>query len=55
MAYAHGCYSIYSSQTYPTPTFHSTPRPILTESVQMYSHHYSRHLPQRSIPCDIYP
>ncbi|CAI4233431.1 BMC_2a_G0000010.mRNA.1.CDS.1 [Saccharomyces cerevisiae] len=25
MPYAHGCYSIYSSQTYPTFTFHSTP------------------------------
>nr|CAI6479944.1 CFF_HP1_G0016100.mRNA.1.CDS.1 [Saccharomyces cerevisiae] len=23
MAYAHGCYSIYHSQTYPTLTFHS--------------------------------
>ncbi|CAI4630797.1 CCT_1a_G0035000.mRNA.1.CDS.1 [Saccharomyces cerevisiae] len=23
MAYAHGCYSIYYSQTYPTLTFHS--------------------------------
>ncbi|CAI7165878.1 BBT_collapsed_G0025990.mRNA.1.CDS.1 [Saccharomyces cerevisiae] len=27
MAYAHGCYSIYHSQTYPTLTFHSTPWP----------------------------
>ncbi|CAI7339870.1 CGH_3_collapsed_G0025340.mRNA.1.CDS.1 [Saccharomyces cerevisiae] len=22
---------------------------------QMHSHHYARHLPQRSIPCAIYP
>ncbi|CAI4832943.1 ALI_collapsed_G0054240.mRNA.1.CDS.1 [Saccharomyces cerevisiae] len=29
--------------------------PSLTKSVQMHSHHYARHLPQRSIPCAIYP
>ncbi|CAI4654859.1 CPG_1a_G0039350.mRNA.1.CDS.1 [Saccharomyces cerevisiae] len=34
MAYAHGCYSIYYSQTYPAITFHSNPWPIsLTKSV----------------------
>ncbi|CAI4291132.1 ADI_G0005400.mRNA.1.CDS.1 [Saccharomyces cerevisiae] len=34
MAYAHGCYSIYYSQTYPAITFHSAPWPIsLTKSV----------------------
>ncbi|CAI4523937.1 CCT_1a_G0022990.mRNA.1.CDS.1 [Saccharomyces cerevisiae] len=33
MSYAHGCYSIYNSQTYPTLTFYSIPWPILTESV----------------------
>ncbi|CAI4553691.1 CMF_collapsed_G0029150.mRNA.1.CDS.1 [Saccharomyces cerevisiae] len=54
MTYPHECYSIPLS-TYPTLTFHSTPWPILTKSVQMHSHHYARHLPQRSIPCVIYP
>ncbi|CAI4893086.1 CHS_3a_G0038690.mRNA.1.CDS.1 [Saccharomyces cerevisiae] len=30
MPYAHGCYSIYHSQTYPTLTFYSNPWPILS-------------------------
>ncbi|CAD6623539.1 BJ4_G0053100.mRNA.1.CDS.1 [Saccharomyces cerevisiae] len=55
MAYAHGCYSIYHSQTYPTLIFHSTPLPFSLNQYQMHSHHYARHLPQRSIPCAIYP
>ncbi|CAI4379376.1 BAM_G0010930.mRNA.1.CDS.1 [Saccharomyces cerevisiae] len=29
--------------------------PSLTKSVQMHLHHYARRLPQRSIPCAIYP
>nr|CAI6724685.1 CIH_HP1_G0034410.mRNA.1.CDS.1 [Saccharomyces cerevisiae] len=39
------------------PYSHSTPihGPSLTKSVQMHSHHYARYLPQRSIPCAIYP
>ncbi|CAI4576020.1 CIH_collapsed_G0031750.mRNA.1.CDS.1 [Saccharomyces cerevisiae] len=28
---------------------------LSTKSVQMHSHHYARYLPQRSIPCAIYP
>ncbi|CAI4280215.1 ANE_G0004920.mRNA.1.CDS.1 [Saccharomyces cerevisiae] len=28
---------------------------LLTKSVNMHSHHYARHLPQRFIPCAIYP
>ncbi|CAI4510069.1 BAQ_1a_G0022830.mRNA.1.CDS.1 [Saccharomyces cerevisiae] len=53
MAYAHGCYSIYHLKL--TLLSYSTPWPILTKSVNMYSHHYARHLPQRSIPCAIHP
>ncbi|CAI6443957.1 ADM_HP2_G0025380.mRNA.1.CDS.1 [Saccharomyces cerevisiae] len=34
---------------------HSTPSPISHHQYQMHSHHYARHLPQRSIPCAIYP
>ncbi|CAI4286501.1 ABH_G0004850.mRNA.1.CDS.1 [Saccharomyces cerevisiae] len=34
---------------------YSTPLPSLISSVQMHSHHYARHLPQRFIPCAIYP
>nr|CAI6572388.1 AIS_HP1_G0027550.mRNA.1.CDS.1 [Saccharomyces cerevisiae] len=54
MAYAHECYSIYHSQTYPTFTFHSITH-LSPNQYQMHSHHYTRHLPQRSIPCAIYP
>ncbi|CAI4656910.1 BAI_1a_G0038790.mRNA.1.CDS.1 [Saccharomyces cerevisiae] len=53
MAYAHGCYSILS-QTYPTLIFRSMAH-ISLNQCQMHSHHYARHLPQRSIPCAIYP
>ncbi|CAI7130804.1 CPS_collapsed_G0000920.mRNA.1.CDS.1 [Saccharomyces cerevisiae] len=53
MSHTHTDATVYT--TYPTLTFHSTPWPILTKSVQMHSHHYERHLPQRSIPCAIYP
>ncbi|CAI4311748.1 CCT_1a_G0006520.mRNA.1.CDS.1 [Saccharomyces cerevisiae] len=53
MAYAHGCYSIYHlNLPYSHIPLHD---PSLTKSVNMYSHHYARHLPQRSIPCAIYP
>ncbi|CAI4755268.1 CCC_1a_G0047260.mRNA.1.CDS.1 [Saccharomyces cerevisiae] len=54
MSYAHGCYSI-SSQL--TLLSHSTPLhgPFSLNQYQMHSHHYARHLPQRSIPCAIYP
>ncbi|CAI4982310.1 CGH_1_HP_G0060490.mRNA.1.CDS.1 [Saccharomyces cerevisiae] len=53
MSYAHGCYSIYHlNLPYSHIPLHG---PSLTKSVQMHSHHYARHLPQRSIPCAIYP
>ncbi|CAI4391548.1 BAL_1a_G0013490.mRNA.1.CDS.1 [Saccharomyces cerevisiae] len=29
--------------------------PFSLHQYQMHSHHYTRHLPQRSIPCAIYP
>ncbi|CAI4704749.1 BDH_1b_G0044070.mRNA.1.CDS.1 [Saccharomyces cerevisiae] len=54
MPYAHRCYSIYHSQTYPTLIFHSMAHLSLYQC-QMHSHHYARHLPQRFIPCAIYP
>nr|CAI6579666.1 CBM_HP1_G0029590.mRNA.1.CDS.1 [Saccharomyces cerevisiae] len=55
MAYAHGCYSIYHLKL--TLLSHSTPLhgPFPLNQYQMHSHHYARHLPQRSIPCAIYP
>ncbi|CAI4291721.1 CCC_1a_G0005100.mRNA.1.CDS.1 [Saccharomyces cerevisiae] len=53
MAYAHGCYSIYHSQL--TLLSYSNPWPFSLNQDQMHSHHYARHLPQRSIPCAIYP
>ncbi|CAD6594637.1 BJ4_G0050910.mRNA.1.CDS.1 [Saccharomyces cerevisiae] len=39
------------------PYSHSTPLhgPFSLNQYQMHSHHYARHLPQRSIPCAIYP
>ncbi|CAI4879121.1 AFH_G0016530.mRNA.1.CDS.1 [Saccharomyces cerevisiae] len=53
MSYPHGCYSIPLSNL---PYFHIPLHgPSLTKSVQMHSHHYARYLPQRSIPCAIYP
>ncbi|CAI4290383.1 BDM_1a_G0005300.mRNA.1.CDS.1 [Saccharomyces cerevisiae] len=52
MPYAHGCYSIPSQLPYSHIPLHD---PSLTKSVQMHSHHYARHLPQRSIPCAIHP
>ncbi|CAI7421454.1 BAD_collapsed_G0040040.mRNA.1.CDS.1 [Saccharomyces cerevisiae] len=54
MAYAHGCYYsiLLSNLPYSHTSLHG---PILTKSVNMHSHHYARHLPQRSIPCAIYP
>ncbi|CAI4282184.1 AMM_1a_G0005030.mRNA.1.CDS.1 [Saccharomyces cerevisiae] len=55
MPYAHGCYSIYHSQLTLLP--YSTPLhgPFSLHQYQMHSHHYARYLPQRSIPCAIYP
>ncbi|CAI4639056.1 CFA_G0039170.mRNA.1.CDS.1 [Saccharomyces cerevisiae] len=53
MTYAHGGYQYIPPQL--TLLSYSTPHPSLTKSVNMYSHHYARHLPQRSIPCAIYP
>ncbi|CAI4434342.1 CFA_G0017570.mRNA.1.CDS.1 [Saccharomyces cerevisiae] len=53
MTYAHGGYQYIPPQL--TLLSYSTPHPSLTKSVNMYSHHYARHLPQRSIPCAISP
>ncbi|CAI4952587.1 CRE_HP_G0038080.mRNA.1.CDS.1 [Saccharomyces cerevisiae] len=46
--------TVYTISTYPTLTFHSMAHLSLNQ-YQMHSHHYARHLPQRSIPCAIYP
>ncbi|CAI5024398.1 CRE_HP_G0095830.mRNA.1.CDS.1 [Saccharomyces cerevisiae] len=55
MAYAHGCYSIYHlNLPYSHIPLHSMAHLSLNQC-QMHSHHYARHLPQRSIPCAIYP
>ncbi|CAI4698999.1 CPI_1c_G0043130.mRNA.1.CDS.1 [Saccharomyces cerevisiae] len=53
MAYAHECYSIYHlNLPYSHIPLHG---PSLSlNQYQMHSHHYARHLPQRSIPCAIY-
>ncbi|CAI4724373.1 BAH_G0046790.mRNA.1.CDS.1 [Saccharomyces cerevisiae] len=53
MTYAHGCYKYIplSNLPYSHIPLHG---PSLTKSV-LHSHHYARHLPQRSISCAIYP
>ncbi|CAI5046993.1 CPS_HP_G0109310.mRNA.1.CDS.1 [Saccharomyces cerevisiae] len=53
MTYAHGCYSIYHlNLPYSHIPLHG---PFSLNQYQMHSHHHARHLPQRSIPCAIYP
>ncbi|CAI4960469.1 CPS_HP_G0104960.mRNA.1.CDS.1 [Saccharomyces cerevisiae] len=52
MSHTHTDATVYT--TYPTLIFHSMAHLSLNQ-YQMHSHHYARHLPQRSIPCAIYP
>ncbi|CAI4477160.1 AIF_collapsed_G0019850.mRNA.1.CDS.1 [Saccharomyces cerevisiae] len=54
MPYAHGCYKyiLLSNLPYSHTPIHG---PFSLNQYQMHPHHYARHLPQRSIPCAIYP